>query len=73
LLTKLGWFPWIGFYSIGFVDTNDQGQITRWETFPNDEEYGPFLELALGTRGPFKGATEYVDALVKTVEKHGLS
>ena len=36
----------MGFYSIGFVDTNDQGQITRWETFPNDEEYGPFL----GTR-----------------------
>ena len=63
----------LGFYSIGFVDTNEQGQITRWETFPNDEEYGPFLELAIGVRGPFKGATEYVDALVRTLEEHGLS
>ena len=63
----------MGFYSIGFVDTNEQGQITRWETFPNDEEYGPFLELAIGVRGPFKDGSDYVDALVKTLEKHGLS
>ena len=31
----------------------DKGEITRWETFPNDEEYGPFLEVAIGVRGPF--------------------
>ncbi len=63
----------MGFYSIGFVDTNENCEITRWETFPNDEEYGPFLELAIGMRGPFANGTDYVDALVRTLERHGLS
>jgi hypothetical protein len=62
----------MGFYSIGFVETNDAGEITRWETFVNDEEYGPFLQAAIGARGPFRG-TEYVDALIRHLTAHGLT
>jgi hypothetical protein len=61
----------MGFYSIGFVDTNDQGQITRWETFVNDEEYGPFLQVAIGTRGPF-ASESYVTALNRHLGANGL-
>ena len=61
----------MGFYSIGFVDTNEDGLITRWETFVNDEEYGPFLLAAIGTRGPFNG-DEYVTALTRHLQAHGL-
>ncbi len=57
----------MGFYSYGFVDTNDQGQITRWETHTN-EEYGAFLEVAIGVHGPFHGA-EYVEALTRTLKE----
>lgn len=62
----------MGFYSISFVDTNDKGQITHWSTYVNDEEYGPFLEKAIGARGPFQG-DEYMEALARHFEKHGLS
>lgn len=62
----------MGFYSIGFVETNDEGKITRWETFVNDDEYGPFLEVAIGVRGPFKDGNDYVNALIQTLEKHGI-
>ncbi len=61
----------MGFYSIGFVDTNEDGLVTRWETFVNDEEYGPFLQVAIGTRGPFSGE-EYVGALTRHLQAHGL-
>ena len=61
----------MGFYSIGFVETNEDGQITRWETFVNDEEYGPFLQAAIGTRGPFT-SEEYVTALTRHLGAHGL-
>ena len=62
----------MGFYSISFVDTNDEGQIVHWSTYVNDEEYGPFLELAIGRRGPFQG-DEYMQSLAAHFEKHGLS
>ncbi len=62
----------MGFYSISFVDTNEQGQITHWSTYVNDEEYGPFLEAAIGARGPFHGDS-YMQALANHFEKHGLS
>lgn len=61
----------MGFYSIGFVDTDEDGLITRWETFVNDEEYGPFLQAAIGARGPFSG-DEYVTALTRHLQAHGL-
>ncbi len=63
----------MGFYSIGFVETNDQGEITRWETHVDDYEYGPFLEVALGVRGPFHGTTAYIDALHRALEEAGVS
>ena len=63
----------MGFYSIGFVETNDQGEITRWETHVDDYEYGPFLEVALGVRGPFHGTTAYIDALHRALEQAGVS
>ena len=62
----------MGFYSISFVETNDDAQITHWSTYVNDEEYGPFLQAAIGARGPFHG-DEYMQALTRHFEKHGLS
>lgn len=62
----------MGFYSISFVDTNDDAEITHWSTYVNDEEYGPFLELAIGARGPFY-TDEYMQALGKHFAKHGLT
>lgn len=61
----------MGFYSYGFVDTNEKGEITRWETHVNDE-YGPFLEVAIGVSGPFKG-NEYMDALSRCLDEAGVS
>ncbi|MET8650798.1 hypothetical protein [Nocardia aurea] len=61
-----------GFYSISFVETNDDGQITHWSTYVNDEEYGPFLQAAIDARGPFTG-DEYMEALKRHFEKHNLT
>ena len=61
-----------GFYSISFVDTNDDGQIVHWSTYVNDEEYGPFLEAAIGARGPFHG-DGYMQALARHFEKHQIT
>lgn len=52
----------MGFYSYSFVETNDAGEVARWETHVNDE-YSPFLEYAIGVSGPFQGHSEYLDAL----------
>jgi len=60
----------MGFYSIGFVETNDEGKITRWETHVNDEEYGRFLDVAIGMHGPFQGA-DYVEALTRVLKESG--
>jgi hypothetical protein len=62
----------MGFYSISFVETNDDAQIVHWSTYVNDEEYGPFLELAIGARGPFHN-DEYMQALARHFEKHSLT
>ncbi|WP_193047008.1 hypothetical protein [Mycolicibacterium baixiangningiae] len=62
----------MGFYSISFVDTNEDAEIVHWSTYVNDEEYGPFLEAAIGARGPFHG-DGYMQALAKHFEAHGLS
>ena len=63
----------IGFYSIGIVETNEQGEITRWETHVDDAEYGPFLEVAIGRRGPFKGRDEYNALVEKVLRDAGVS
>jgi hypothetical protein len=52
------------FWAYGFIETNEQGLITRWETHVNGEEIGPFLEVAIGARGPFNGPTAYFQALI---------
>jgi hypothetical protein len=62
----------MGFYSYGFIETNDQGEITRWETHVNDE-FSPFLEVAIGVRGPFRGKDEYNEAVSRILEKAGVS
>ncbi|MGZ4704434.1 MAG: hypothetical protein ACXWCM_06150 [Acidimicrobiales bacterium] len=62
-----------GFYSITFVKTNDEGEIVHWQTFVNDDEYGPFLEKAIGRRGPFKGSDEYMELVDKVLADNGLS
>ncbi len=52
----------MGFYSYSFVETNEVGEVARWETHVNDE-YSTFLEYAIGVSGPFQGHSEYLDAL----------
>jgi hypothetical protein len=61
----------MGFYSIGFVETNDEGKITRWETHVNDEEYGRFLDVAIGGHGPFKQGADYVELLTRVLKESG--
>jgi hypothetical protein len=61
----------MGFYSYSFVETNEAGEVSRWETHVNDE-YSRFLEVAIGVSGPFHGHTEYVDALRRRLEKAGV-
>jgi hypothetical protein len=63
----------MGFYSYGFVETNEEGLITRWETHVN-EEYSDFLEVAIGVRGPFLGNhTPYFEALSRVLAENGLT
>lgn len=61
----------MGFFSYGFAETNDQGQITRWETHVS-AEYSAFLDAAIGVHGPFlQGADPYLQALARALEKAG--
>ncbi|MGC4122050.1 MAG: hypothetical protein QM765_47215 [Myxococcales bacterium] len=63
----------LSFFSYGFVETNDAGLITRWETHVS-EDYGAFLDVALGVRGPFKqGAGLYMEALARVLKENGHS
>jgi len=63
----------MGYYSYTFARTNDAGEITRWETHV-DEQFGHFIELAIGVRGPFAlSSTDYVDALARCLDKAGVT
>lgn len=62
----------MGFYSYSFVDTDEHGQITRWETHVNDE-YNAFLDVAIGVHGPFHGTGEYLDALERRLAEAGVT
>lgn len=42
----------MGFYSISFVETNEEAKIVHWSTYVNDDEYGPFLQAAIGAADP---------------------
>jgi len=61
----------MGFYSYSFVETNDKGEVSHWETHVNDE-YSPFLDVAIGVHGPFRG-NEYMEALHRCLAKAGVS
>jgi hypothetical protein len=62
------------FFAYGFVETNDQGEITRWETHVNGDEYGPFLDVAIGVHGPFKeSAAPYMEALGRALKAAGVN
>lgn len=61
------------FYAYGFVETNEAGEITRWETHVSPE-YNDFLDKCLGVHGPFKhGAEEYMEAVAKKMQEVGLN
>lgn len=62
----------MGFYSYSFVDTNDAGEVTRWETHVNSE-YSDFLDVAIGVHGPFHGTHEYTDALERRMKEEGVT
>lgn len=62
----------MGFYSYSFVETNDNGEVARWETHVNDE-YSSFLEVAIGISGPFHGTSAYVEALERCLASAGMS
>lgn len=60
------------FYAYGFVDTNEKGEITHWETHVSPE-YNEFLDVVLGVHGPFKnGAHEYMMAVAKKMKEAGV-
>jgi len=63
----------MSFYSVGFVETNDEFEITSWQTFVNGDEFSPFLEAAIGVHGPFvNGHEEYFEAVNRHLQKYGL-
>ncbi|MBN9634573.1 MAG: hypothetical protein J0H22_04975 [Actinobacteria bacterium] len=62
----------MGFYSYSFIDTNDAGELVRWETHVNDE-YNAFLDVAIGVHGPFHGTGEYVEALERVLAAAGVA
>ena len=61
------------FYAYGFVDTNEAGEITRWETHVSPE-YNDFLDVVIGVHGPFKNGPEpYMAAVAKKLQEHGIN
>jgi len=55
------------FYAVSFVETNDKGEITRWETWP-DNRFDPFLKEAIGICGPWDTVTGYFAAIQSFVK-----
>ncbi len=69
--TKDGKF--MDFFAYGFVETNAEGLITRWETHVSPE-YNDFLDVAIGVHGPFKqGPEPYMAAVAKKLKEAGIS
>jgi hypothetical protein len=62
----------MSFFAYGFVETNEQGEITRWETHVN-EAFSAFLDVAIGVHGPFgDNADPYMNALAKALKAAGV-
>lgn len=63
----------VDFYSYGFIETNEEGLINRWETHVSPE-YNDFLDLAIGVHGPFKNGPEpYIEALTRKLKEADIS
>ena len=63
----------IDFYAYGFVETNEKGYITRWETHVSPE-YNNFLDVTIGVHGPFKNGPEpYMEALTCKLKEAGVN
>ena len=60
------------FHAYGFVKTNENCEITRWETHVSPE-YNDFLDAAIGVHGPFKNGPEpYMEAVAKKLAEAGI-
>jgi hypothetical protein len=61
----------MSFFAYGFVETNEDGEITRWETHVS-EDYNAFLDVAIGVHGPFPDKADvYMEALARTLKEAG--
>lgn len=60
------------FYAYGFVETDEYGDIKRWETHVSPE-YNDFLDLTIGVHGPFKeGPEAYMKAVMAKLTAAGI-
>jgi hypothetical protein len=60
------------FYAYGFVETNESGEVARWETHVSPE-YNDFLDVAIGIHGPFKqGPEAYMAAVGRKLREAGI-
>ncbi len=57
------------FWSITFCETNDYGEITKWETFVDEKEIAPSYQLICNNPGPFKSPVAYFEALMAVGQK----
>lgn len=61
------------FHAYGYVETDEECRITRWETHVSPE-YNDFLDVVLGVHGPFKAGPEpYMKALGKRLQEAGVT
>jgi hypothetical protein len=60
-------------WTLDFFRTNDEGLITRWETFVDSAEFGPIIEAAVGVSGPFESFEAYWRILGRRVKELGLA
>ena len=60
------------FYAYGFVETNENCEIKRWETHVSPE-YNDFLDVVIGIHGPFKNGPEaYMQAVMGKLTAAGI-
>ncbi|HAH60529.1 MAG TPA: hypothetical protein DCL73_00360 [Treponema sp.] len=59
------------FFAYSYLDVNDYGEITHWETHVNSA-YDRFLDVAIGTHGPFPGPDAYMAAVNKKLNAAGI-
>lgn len=61
----------MSFYTHGFVYTNEDGEITRWETWPEPYAYDAFLLSAIGDCGPWDESCQYYNAVLAFLKSMG--